>query len=210
MNKDFITKTQRREVLLGDYKKAMTVCADYACCADDGFEVLMLVPVEQQFRPRAGDVRIESNKAMMHLVFAVMHVSGRIVSKENIHWRKECHEFLSFGLLEHVIALWFVFPRTAEAAEFDTAKCERFHVHVTDRSAKQRTRVMIAFNCKNLTTTTPARYFQNGFIGQVTEGNKKIGWAIWNLTLHRLVIRDDEEIHCRGMILKVCRKSEPK
>lgn len=192
---------------MGD-QEAMPIYADHSRCPDHGFQVLVLVAMKHQLRFRTGDVVGESNKTVVDLVFTVVHVPGRIVGEKNVHWRKVCHLLLHLELLEQIIALWLVLPRTTKTAECDTAKRERCQVHIADGCAKRRTGIVIAFDRKNLTTTATACNLQDDIVGHIAKRHKKIGWTIGNLTSDRIVIRNDEEIHWSGMVKEICGRGE--
>ena len=111
-------------LLFGHNQHSMSVRADDPRTADQALDIHMLMPMKHKFWLRSLNVLIERGKSQMHVVFAIVHQTRRIMGHEDVNGRKAREQSLHLSIFEKVISSWLVFPRTAEAAELHAAKLE--------------------------------------------------------------------------------------
>ena len=102
----------------------MSVCSNDACAADQALDIFVLVSVKHELRLCSLDVLVERGKSHVHVIFAIMDQTRRIVGNEDVHRRKVGQISPDFGVFKKVIATRLVFPGTAETAKCDAAKLE--------------------------------------------------------------------------------------
>src|ERR1051325_9416730 len=193
--------------LIGNHKKAVAERADHLRDADFGFDVLVLVAVEKEFGLGFRDVVVERHEARVDFIFLVVNEARRVVAEKNIHGREFLHEPCHVALLTQVVPARLVFPRAAEATKRHAAERKGFNVEVANGRGERRTPIVVAFDRKDFSATTPSRDSQNRFVWQIAQRKEDVSRVFRNVPRHVLVVRDDEESHRAALGRSNCRQN---
>ena len=215
MNTDSLSGKQRVERksppgpgLIGKDEEAVAICADHAGVVGHGLAVFVLVSVEEEFGFMVGEVGVECGEAGVNLVVTVMDGARGVVRDEDIDRRKAFEHLLHFVVLEKVVPLGLVFPRTAKAPEFNAAEHEGRQVEIPDRRRKRRTGVMVAFDRQYLATTALGTHGKNGLVGQIATRDQEVWVGFGHVPANGFVVSDDEQGHRMTTVSRFKRKGE--
>jgi len=148
----------------------------------------VLMPVDEQPRSRALNVTNERLEPQVNVVVAVVNVTRRVVSDEDIDRWKRSQQPLDFCLLVEVVASRLVAPRTVEAAEAHATDGVCDKVKVNNRWREWRSAVVVAFDGHDVGTSDCLCHLQDDSVGHVATGDENIYALILDLVLRGFVV----------------------
>jgi hypothetical protein len=87
-------------VSIRNYEQSISIDANDPRAANQAFDILMLMPMQHNLRLGSLDVLIKRGKSQMHIVFAIVHQSRRIVGNEYVDRRKAGEQSLHLKIFE--------------------------------------------------------------------------------------------------------------
>ncbi len=114
----------------------VAVCADYTGAADSSFNILMLMSMEHELRPRSLDVLVECRESHVHVVLAIMDQPRGVVGDENINCSEVGQKVFDFEILKQIVATRLIFPGPAESTKAHPTELQAFQMQILDRLRK--------------------------------------------------------------------------
>lgn len=128
----------------------------------------VLMAVKKDFWAGSLDIIIEGIKSQMDIVLPIMDMPGRIVSNKNVDAGKRREHGGDFLLLKKKVAFGLVLPCPGEPSENKAPRFNNIEVKIMDRRRKDARRIVVSFDCEDLSATNALSHFKNGLVGNIS------------------------------------------